>query len=150
MEIERKYLVKKLPQDFASYPKQKISQGYLNTQPVVRIRRSNEDYYLTYKGDGLMAREEYNLPLNEKAYHHLIPKIDGYLIEKTRYLIPLLNGLTAELDVFEGSLSPLCLVEVEFASIEEANAFVAPEWFGEDVTYSGKYHNSYLSEHGLS
>lgn len=149
MEIERKYLVRRLPDDLSKYEAKKIAQGYLCTDPVVRIRRSNDNYYMTYKGDGLMVREEYNLPLTREAYEHLLPKIDGLLIAKTRYLIPLTDQLTAELDVFEGVLSALTLVEVEFDSVEEANAFVPPEWFGEDVTESGKYHNSYLSQHGL-
>ena len=73
---------------------------------------------------------------------HLKEKIDGRLIEKTRYLISLTDKLTAELDVFHGDLAPLTLVEVEFESVEEANAFTAPEWFGEDVTNDGRYHNS--------
>lgn len=149
MEIERKYLVRKLPENLEQYNKKKIAQGYLCTEPVVRIRRSNDDYYMTYKGDGLMVREEYNLPLTQEAYDHLRPKIDGLLIAKTRYLIPLDGKLTAELDVFEEDLSGLTIVEVEFDTVEEANAFTAPDWFGEDVTNSGKYHNSYLSRHGL-
>lgn len=149
MEIERKYLVKTTPTNLDQYENKKIAQGYLCTEPVVRIRRSNDDYYMTYKGDGLMVREEYNLPLTKEAYDHLRPKIDGLLIAKTRYLIPLDGKLTAELDVFEEDLSGLTIVEVEFDSIEEANTFTAPDWFGEDVTNSGKYHNSYLSRHGL-
>lgn len=150
MEIERKYLVKDIPFDLTSCEHKIITQGYLNTAPVIRIRRSNDNYYMTYKGEGLMVREEYNLPLTKEAYEHLLPKIDGILISKTRYLIPLENELTAELDIFEGELAPLRLVEVEFDSIEAANAFTPPVWFGEDVTNSGKYHNSYLSCHGLS
>ena len=150
MEIERKYLVRKLPENLEQYNKKKIAQGYLCTEPVVRIRRSNDDYYMTYKGDGLMVREEYNLPLTQEAYEHLRPKIDGLLIAKTRYLIPLDNKLTAELDVFEEDLNGLVIVEVEFNSVEEANAFHAPDWFGEDVTNSGKYHSSDLSQHGLN
>lgn len=150
MEIERKYLVRKLPENLEQYNKKKIAQGYLCTEPVVRIRRSNDDYYMTYKGDGLMVREEYNLPLTQEAYEHLHPKIDGLLIAKTRYLIPLDGKLTAELDVFEEDLNGLVIVEVEFNTVEEANAFHAPDWFGEDVTNSGKYHNSYLSQHGLN
>ena len=148
MEIERKYLVANLPENLKQYENKKIAQGYLCTNPVVRIRRSNDEYYLTYKGQGLMVREEYNLPLTREAYDHLLEKIDGLLIAKTRYLIPLWDGLTAELDVFEGDLAPLKLVEVEFSSIEDAEKFTPPEWFGEDVTNSGKYHNSYLSQHG--
>jgi CYTH domain-containing protein len=149
MEIERKYLLKTIPEHLEQYESKKIAQGYLCTSPVVRIRRSNDDYYLTYKGEGLMVREEYNLPLTKEAYEHLLPKIDGLLIAKTRYLIPLSGGLTAELDLFEGELAPLSLVEVEFETEADANAFTAPDWFGEDVTNSGRYHNSYLSQCGL-
>lgn len=149
MEIERKFLVRQVPEPLADYRKKKIAQGYLCTAPVVRIRRSNDDYYLTYKGGGMMAREEYNLPLDRESYEHLLPKTDGIVIAKTRYLIPLNDGLTAELDIFEEALEGLLLVEVEFSSIEEANAFIAPEWFGDDVTNDGRYHNSYLSRHGL-
>ena len=146
MEIERKFLVKELPEHLDSYPSQRIAQGYLCTDPVVRIRRSNDDYYLTYKGKGLMVREEYNLPLNAEAFLHMLSKIDGILIDKIRYLIPLDGELTAELDLFQGELAPLRIVEVEFASVEEANAFIPPTWFGEDVTNSNEYHNSNLSK----
>ena len=93
-----------------------------------------------------MVREEYNLPLTKKAYEHLIPKIDSILISKKRYLIPIDTSLTIELDIFEGELAPLILAEVEFPTEEEANAFLPPEWFGEDVTYSPDYHNSVLSQ----
>ncbi len=146
MEIERKYLVKSLPDNLESYEKKRISQGYLCTNPVVRIRRSNEEYFLTYKGKGLMAREEHEFPLTAEAFEHMLPKIDGILIDKIRYLIPLDEVHTAELDIFQGTLAPLRLVEVEFASVEEAEAFVAPDWFGDDVTNSGEYHNSNLSK----
>ena len=124
MEIERKYLVNKLPAHMEQYPCRIISQGYLNTDPVVRIRRDNDKYELTYKSKGFMERQEYNLPLTREAYEHLLTKID----------------------VFEGYLAPLILVEVEFSSKEEADSFVPPSWFGEDVTFSGKYHNSSLSQ----
>ena len=145
MEIERKYLIKTLPQNLEQYPCRQIEQGYLCTDPVVRIRRSDDKYTLTYKGRGLMVREEYNLPLNEDAFSHLCKKIDGILIKKCRFLIPYAEKYTIELDIFDGELAPLTLAEVEFPSEEEANTFVPPEWFGEDVTFSTEYHNSTLS-----
>ena len=145
MEIERKFLPKELPAHLESYEMHRIEQGYLNTDPVVRIRRSDDDYYLTYKSRGLLAREEYNLPLNAKSYEHLKPKADGRVIEKKRYLIPLDTGLTVELDVFDGDLAPLVLAEVEFESEEEAKAFVPPAWLGRDVTFDPHYHNSTMS-----
>ena len=145
MEIERKYLIEQLPENYNTFPFHQIEQGYLSTRPVVRIRRQDDEFFLTYKSGGLMVREEYNLPLTEDAYYHLREKADGILITKKRYLIPYNDKLTIELDVFEGDLAPLILAEVEFDTEEEANSFTPPEWFGEDVTFSSKYHNSTLS-----
>lgn len=149
MEIERKYLVSSLPENLTQYVCKQIEQGYLATDPVVRIRRSNDKYTLTYKGKGLMVREEYNLPLTAASFEHLKEKIDGILIQKRRYLIPYGEKYTIELDIFEGELAPLQLAEVEFDTENEANSFVPPEWFGEDVTFSTKYHNSTLSQRQL-
>ncbi len=146
MEIERKYLIHTLPDHLEDYPHRTLEQAYLCTEPVVRVRRDDNDYILTYKSKGLMVREEYNLPLTEEAYRHLLVKADGRIITKERYCIPYGDHLTVELDVFDGDLAPLLLAEVEFASEKEANAFTPPAWFGEDVTFSSKYHNSTLSQ----
>lgn len=146
MEIERKFIPKYLPDCLATCDYHTIEQGYLCTGPVVRIRKCDDEYYLTYKSKGMMAREEYNLPLTQEAYLHLLDKCDGNIITKTRYLIPLDNNLTAELDIFDGVFAGMLLVEVEFPSLEDANSFLPPDWFGEDVTYDGRYHNSYLSK----
>ena len=55
MEIERKFLISKenLPADLNSYPHHRLEQGYLSTAPVVRIRKEDDNYYLTYKSKGL-------------------------------------------------------------------------------------------------
>lgn len=146
MEIERKYLIQKLPDNLKTYPYRTLEQGYLCTKPVIRIRKDNDKYELTYKSTGLMVREEYNLPLDREAYEHMKTKIDGRLISKKRYIIPYNDKLTIELDIFEGDLAPLLLAEVEFPDEETANSFTPPEWFGEDVTFSPQYHNSNLSK----
>ena len=149
MEIERKFLIKdlhSLPFSIAAYPHRELAQAYLCTGPVVRIRKDDEQYFLTYKSKGLMSREEYNLPLTAEAYEHLKPKADGILITKARYVIPEKGGLFIELDIFHGEYEGVLLAEVEFPTEEAANAYTAPEWFGEDVTYSTKYHNSTMSQ----
>ena len=147
MEIERKFLIQKenLP-DLSAYSFHQIEQGYLCTEPVVRIRRQDDEYYLTHKSKGLLAREEYNLPLTKDAYEHLCPTADGIVISKTRYLIPEKNDLTIELDVFHGVYEGLLLAEVEFSSEEAAQNYIPPAWFGEEVTYSTRYHNSNMSK----
>ena len=146
MEIERKFTINKLPDNLDQYPCLTLEQAYLNTAPVVRVRRENNDFYLTYKGKGFLAREEYNLPLNEEAYYHLREKADGLIISKKRYRIPYNDKLTIELDVFEAPLAPLVLAEVEFESIEEARAFTPPAWFEKDVTEDRSFSNSELSK----
>ena len=143
-EIERKFLVDELPANLDEYDFHDLEQGYLNTAPVVRVRKEDDTYYLTYKGRGFIEREEYNLPLTEEAYLHLVAKSDGKIISRRRYLIPF-NGYTIELDVFKEPFAPLVLAEVEFQTLEEANAFVPPAWFGRDVTLEPEYTNSYLS-----
>lgn len=159
MEIERKFTIKQLPEELDKYPSRYIEQGYLNALPVVRVRKEDDEYYLTYKGSGMMAREEFNLPLTKDAYYHLREKTDGKIISKRRYLIPLPNpavqegsrkppadySLTIELDVFDPPFAPLIMAEVEFGSKEAAEAFVPPDWFDEDVTYRQEYHNSYMA-----
>lgn len=146
MEIERKFLITQLPDNLQQYHSYTIEQGYLCTDPVVRIRQQDNDYFLTYKSKGFLSREEYNLPLTKESYFHLRTKADGHLISKTRYLIPLESGLKIELDIFHGVHAPLVLAEVEFRSEEEANSFRPLSWFGEDVTYSSAFHNSTLSQ----
>ena len=145
MEIERKFTLKKLPENLESFPFHIIEQAYLNTDPVLRIRRQDNDFFLTYKGTGMMAREEYNLPLNQSSYEHLLAKADGNIISKKRYLIPC-DPYTIELDVFGPPFSDLIIAEVEFCSEQEAKAFVPPEWFDQDVTFNPAYHNSNMSK----
>ena len=143
MEIERKFLVHTLPENHKAFPYRQLEQGYLCKEPVVRIRQDNDLYELTYKSKGLLVREEINMPLTKEAYEHLRKKVDGRLITKKRYMIPYQEYMI-ELDIFEGELAPLVFAEVEFESEQAANDFVAPDWFGEDVTFEAKYKNSNL------
>lgn len=145
MEIERKFTLKQMPDNLDSYPSHHIEQAYLCTNPVVRIRKQDDQYILTYKGQGMMAREEHNLPLTKEAYYHLREKADGNIISKKRYKIPLPNNLTIELDIFAPPFSPLVMAEVEFPTEADAESFLPPDWFDKDVTYNKEYHNSYLS-----
>ena len=100
MEIERKFLVTTPPENYRAFPLHEIEQAYLCTEPVVRIRKEDDNYYLTYKSKGLLAREEYNLPLTKEAYAHLLTKADGNVLTKKRYLLPVpgREDLTVEFD----------------------------------------------------
>lgn len=168
MEIEKKYLIKELP-DLSRYDCHEIEQGYLTRRPVLRIRKSDDEYIFTYKSKIKGAPEDLNIndeierPLTKEAYETLREKTEGHLIHKTRYLIPHNaeykenEGLTEaegscpeelliELDVFHGRLEGLMFAEVEFPDEETAMRFVPPVWFGKDVSSDRRYRNGYLSE----
>ena len=155
MEIERKFTVKNLPEHLEQYEKKEIEQAYLNgDNPTIRIRKSNEEYYLTYKSrEGVLmdeastalSREEVELPLTKESYEHLREKADGQVIRKTRYLIPIENGRKIELDLFHGYLQGLILAEVEFESEEEAAAYQMPVWMEEDVTFDCHFRNAVMA-----
>ena len=169
MEIERKFLLRHLPKLPLDSHCLSIEQGYLNTKPVLRIRRSDDDYYFTYKSVGLMAREEIEFPLDKTSYLHLREKCDGTLISKRRYVFvdhrpaeerftkeflerfkdkdhsETFHPCTIELDVFEGELEGLILTEVEFENEDFANNYLAPDWFTLEVTQDPTFHNSNMS-----
>lgn len=156
MEIERKFTIKNLPENLEQYEKKEIEQAYLCSKPTIRIRKSNEDYILTYKSklrlklpNSVTARacEEVELPLTKAAYEHMKEKADGSVISKTRYIIPIENNRKIELDVFHGYLQGLQFAEVEFESEEEAAAYELPDWFAEDVTFDHRYSNAVMTRY---
>lgn len=148
MEIERKFLIKELP-DLNAYTCKKIKQGYISTDPVIRIRQMNDTYCVCLKSQGHMIREEFELGITKEQCDALWHKVDNTPVEKTRYFIPLDGNLTAELDVYAGPLDGLLTVEVEFPSQLEAANFIAPGWFGPDITHDNRYKNNHLSQYGL-
>ncbi len=155
MEIEKKFLVSKLPENLDQWKASAIEQGYLCTDPVVRIRKMDDQYILTYKSKqgiqkaaGVCINQEVELALTRESYHHLLGKIDGVLIEKTRYAMRYPSGnqiYKIELDVFHGHYEGMVLAEVEFPSKEEADQFVPPDWFSENVSDDCHYSNAFLA-----
>lgn len=145
MEIERKFLLRQLPPGLEDYPASRIRQVYLSFKPEVRLRDKDGRYFLTEKGEGALARSEEEREISAEDFSAKEMQRISNPVEKTRYRIPLEGGLTAELDVFVGKLAGLCLVEVEFSSYEAAESFLAPAWFGDEVTYIKRYKNKNLS-----
>lgn len=149
MEIERKFLCTVPSFDLKGFKSAHIIQYYISTDPVIRIRRTDAGFYLTVKGKGEIAREEFEMPLTENQFLCLREKAGYPPIDKTRYFIPLENGLTAELDIYYGALSGLLTVEVEFDSLSAAESFTPPEWFGRDISGDNRYKNASLYINGI-
>lgn len=148
MEIERKFLLKEVP-DLSHCPHKKIVQGYLSTDPVIRIRQMGNTFCLCMKSQGHMIREEFELNITKEQFDNLWQKVDYSPIEKERYFIPLDQHLTAELDVYFNHLDGLVTVEVEFSSPVSASHFTPPTWFGEDITHDNRYKNNHLAMYGI-
>lgn len=152
MEIERKFLIRALPEGISECKSAIIEQGYLDfgdgDEPEKRIRKLTEEektvYLYTEKGKGDLCREEEEYEIPEYSYENLKELVVSLMLEKTRYYFPL-GELTAELDVYGGSLKGLMVAEVEFSSLEEAEGFTPPEFFVEEITYDKKYRNKNLA-----
>ena len=160
MEIERKWLVQAacIPYDLSAMPHSELEQVYISFSPSIRVRRirdgqGKDAFVLTVKvaasDSGQLAREEFEIPVDSKAYAFLCAKGEGRPIRKTRYFIRRADGLTEELDVFHGELEGLCYLEIEFPSIEEARAFPSPAWTEKDVTADKRFRNSALAQYGF-
>lgn len=149
MEIERKFLTTALPDGALEYPFSLISQTYISITPTIRIRQSDDTYFLTVKGKGAMQRQEFELQITREEYLSLEKKAETPAIQKKRYFLPLEQGLVAEIDIYDGFLEGLITTEVEFASLEEAENFSPPLWMGKDITYDNRYKNVNLAQNGL-
>ena len=146
MEIERKWHMKQEPKLLA-LTHTRMSQSYLSLTPEVRIRRYEDlmhgdpnRYDLTIKSEGTLAREEIIKDLTADEYR--------ILLEMTGGLTPIVKdhktfdwqGHTLEYSVVDSERGGgFSYAEIEFPSVEEANVFTPPAWFGEETTQQQTY-----------
>ena len=156
MEIERKFLIAEMPSEISLCRCVHITQFYLHTangENERRIRMMSEGavdrFFITEKGSGGMIRTEIEREISSEEYSSLLPQVIPAPISKRRHYVPLDGGLTAEVDVYGGSLSGLVVVEVEFDSPETARAFAPPVWFGREITDDKRFKNRALALVGL-
>jgi adenylate cyclase len=146
-EIERKFLIREMPEDLTSYPSNEISQGYLvslDDGTQVRLRKSGEQHSLTYKRGVGNVREEREVELTAEQFDALWPATEGKRLVKTRYEIPL-GDHVVEIDAYHGKHEGLVVAEVEFDDEGVARNFNPPEWLGADVTGDPRYSNQLLA-----
>lgn len=141
MEIERKWLVEGYPPD-GLYPCVRSSvqmQGYLATNPAVRVRETRcegvSEYVLCIKGKGTLAREEIELELDKETFDRLCALLCGALVRKDHRVYRLPTGELLEVSLVDADRpTAFYYAEVEFDSMEQANAFVPPAYLGEEKT----------------
>jgi CYTH domain-containing protein len=148
MEIERKFLIQKLPKGLDVIKSFEIKQGYITNildSVEVRIREQGMVYYITIKQGSGMIRRENEVEITAGQFTLLWKITSQKRIEKTRKLIKL-NSTTAEIDIYKGQNRGLIVAEVEFKTVSQAKKFIAPEWFGKEVTSDAKFKNKFLAK----
>ncbi|MEI6650468.1 MAG: hypothetical protein WCL23_03485 [Candidatus Moraniibacteriota bacterium] len=139
IELERTYLAKRLPDGLSECPSKEMIDTYLpvsSRHPVLRLRKKGDVFEMTKKSpvvEGDSSRqEEQTIRLSEEEYS-AFSGIDGKRVGKTRYRY-LVQGLTAEVDVFTGALDGLVLIDFEFETEAEKEAFIMPDFCLVEVT----------------
>ncbi len=151
LEIERKFLVKSLPENIDQYPHKDIRQGYLAISEdgtEVRLRQKGKKYFQTVKSGTGKTRSEAEIEITEDQFNNLWDATNGKRVEKTRYEISHEKGLI-ELDIYHGDLEGLLSAEIEFSNEDDSNKFIAPEWMSVEVTENKEYKNQNLALHGI-
>jgi len=149
LEIERKFLMDKLPRDLESLPSVEIQQGYIHASQgfEARLRRKDEKLLFTIKmGEG-RTRQETEIELSREQFDVLWPLSEGRRVEKRRYMRSV-ESLVIEYDVYSGALQGLAVAEIEFDSEETCESFVPPEHLGLEVTGDNRYANKNLALNG--
>jgi adenylate cyclase len=152
MEIERKFVLAERPPALDANPKQAIEQGYLavgDDGVEVRVRNCDGECTLTVKSGPDLVRVEEEIPIDERRFSALWRLTEGRRIAKTRFLVPLDGGLTAEVDDYGDPLAGLLTAEIEFPSEAASAAFAPPDWLGREVTGDERYANRSLAIAGM-
>ncbi len=146
LEIERKFLIRKLPRALGRFPHNEIAQGYLvvSRKAHVRLRRQGRSRTLTFKRGPARAREEREIYLTAAQFAVLWPATAGFRLTKTRYYVPW-KKLTIEIDIYHGSHEGLMVAEVEFPDVRTYHSFRPPDWLGDEVTGASRYSNVKLA-----
>jgi adenylate cyclase len=147
IERERRFLVESLPEPLPE--PNRIDQAYVSTRPAsVRVRRQDDQHILTIKTGSGRNRVEIERDLSQEEFQAIWEAATELRIAKRRHRVDLGDGLTAELDLYDGALEGHRLVEVEFDDDEAADEFQPPDWFGREVTDDNRYTNSSLARYG--
>lgn len=150
-EIERKFLLNKIPSNLKSFPCSTIYQGYISIEEdgtELRLRKTEDKFYQTVKKGRGLIRKEIEIELTRKQFDVLWPLTRARRIKKKRYYIKE-GKFLIELDIFYGSLKGLITAEIEFSDLKASKNFNPLPWFGREITQDDQYKNKNLALYGL-
>lgn len=142
MEIIKKYLVREIP-DLNNWKKQHIEYYYINFDPEIRIKKTNEDYSLIVKNTKLNENIEISISIEEFEKLKIIAGGCRLIMDSYSNV---LDGNNCKLDIYE-NIEDLAITEIKFNGIRESVRFTNPEWFGEDITSNTSFQKSSLATH---
>ena len=145
LEIERKFLMDGFPTGLELLSEVEIEQGYISFDPEVRIRKARdlhtgkEEYRITMKGDGDLAREEVETDISGQFYYDAAKFLNGRVIQKDykKYKFGPWKLEVALVD--PGTDWEFYYAEIEFPTEQEAKDFVVPGYFGREITFQEEY-----------
>ena len=150
-EMERKFLLRRLPKDWKHHRSMRIVQGYFSVagkELEIRLRHKGARYFLTIKSGQGRRRSEEEIPISAAQFRALWPFTGRAHVAKRRYEIPC-RGHTVDMDVYKGPLHGLKTAEIEFDSERESHSFQPPSWLGREITGVRRYANQQLARRGL-
>ena len=131
MEIERRWKIAGFPENLPLLRQAHMRQGYIATAPVVRIRTDGARCVLCFKGKGTLAREEIETDIDAETFRRLEAFIGKPLVSKDYRVYALPDGRRLEVSLVDEDLpTRFFYAEVEFDTVEQAQAYVPPADIG--------------------
>ncbi|MEI6053764.1 MAG: hypothetical protein WCQ49_00150 [Candidatus Saccharibacteria bacterium] len=150
IEFEKVYLAKSLPTGIKEARSSlirdiRIPQNSSNSH--LRLRQKDDTYVITKKypiidGD-TSSQYEFTIELDKDEFNALASCSDSYFVKRRFYME--LAGRPAEVDVYQEKLEGLVVIDFEFDSEDQKNAFVTPDFVLADVTAEEAIVGGFLS-----
>lgn len=140
IELERTFLARSFPPTMQGVQPIRLKDVYVpdtgTLHPRLRLRKKGDRYEITKKvpiaGADASAHTETTIPLEQDEYEALARSSTKF-VEKDRYNVDI-DGYSAEVDVFVGVLKGLVLIDFEFETAADMDAFIQPDVCLADVT----------------
>ncbi len=138
IELERTFLAKHLPAGLKKCKKKEIIDVYIPKSihhPILRIRKNGMDYEITKKSpiaNNASIQEENTIKLSKDEFESL-SNVPGKIARKIRHQYRH-GGQLYEIDVFQGLLKGLVIIDVEFRTQKEMRAFKMPDFCLVDIS----------------
>ncbi len=150
LELERTFLAKSLPAGLKECRNKEIVALYVpNSSELAKLRIRNVGDFceITKKemlrGNDSSEQEEHTIHLTKEEYA-VLSKLPGKRFRKIRYYCSH-EGRTAEIDVYQDNLNGLVLIDFEFKTREEKDAFEMPDFCLAEVTQSKEFAGGFMA-----